>query len=1154
MFKRRPLSLVEDSTDGGIAREGGSNGVDKERKGSEEKEYEITDTGNTNMRVIVRVRPENESEIRSNCETIIRQLDEHVLVFDPKQDNMPQFEERGGAGGGARKRRPFLSKKHKDLRFAFDRIFDETSSQQEVFETTTKPILDGLLDGVNCSVFAYGATGAGKTYTMLGNEEEPGIMFLTTMELYRRIERLKSVKICDVAVTYLEIYNETIRDLLEPSGALAMREDGRCGLVVSGLSQHQPKSAEELLQMLADGNKNRTQHPTDANATSSRSHAVFQVYVNQRARSGGLTAEVTQGKLSLIDLAGSERATVTTNRGARMREGANINRSLLALGNCINALAANKGKLGHVPYRNSKLTRLLKDSLGGNCRTVMIANISPSGLTYEDTYNTLRYADRAKQIKTKLVRNVVNVDYHVTRYRTIVIELQKEIVELKSQLKTSPTTLPATVSSGSLCLFDEETEKIKENTSKIYMDRAGIRKAMADLDAVERDTLLRIFRKEKDLERIEVLTGNDRRIAKIKSKLEYLHSRLRDVKQQKTSLHQQLSTNNEKIEQFRTQINYSSCSDDVSKYVEAVTENSKLDSECSYQWRQTKHLLRYIKNQEKEISRTEKVFLLTLELVRKQYQLLQATNCLTPVVRDLFDSLTRQIDGEKEVLWANSTITDDSLCNVSVSSFTATHQALFDTIVSHSSPIKKGNTAGSRYSSPTSSASLGILTRSSDPFESETMRNREGSGGRKVSQQHPLSERRVAVSGKKSTESVQSSDSSISAGSCKVLSTMATSPSKKKRVLFSPSPAPSDNEDDNHEKPIIKRTTQIKSQNDAPSAAKKSHLNLAQLTSISKPYPPSRSSLSPAPPLPAHAPTIRSLPSFSNNCFEDNFVQRPPESPVTPSNRQATPTQAIPFCVSSGGFKLPLPRTTPTSDIKSRTPFNYPPPPLAAPYFSPAPHQHYAPPTFNNPLSLSNSLTPPMQCVASLNYNVDTPPVPRPPDKRSTENFVSNPIYMTSIHSNDITTDEDSLNTTYIITKETGSGRSHPLAVPNKLSLNSIHQKGGVGGVAGMRGARKNKKSPVKVPIRPLAELSTSSNEFNSSGDINKPQPRYLSLTKSAAIKRQTLTRSGAFNSSHSKENHPFNRSTSHVNKNSYIGRLQPPNRSFNPRSQSTST
>ena len=529
----------------------------------------------------------------------------------------------------------------------------------------------------------------------------------------------------------------------------------------------------------------------------------------------------------------------------------------------------------------------------------------------------------------------------------------------------------------------------------------------------------------------------------------------------------------------------------------------------------------------------------------------------------MFDSLTRQIDGEKEVLWASNTITHDSLCDVSVSSFTATHQALFDTIVSHSSPIKKGYTAGSRYSSPTSSASLGILTRSS---ELESARNRDVGGvGRKVSQ-HPLAERRVAVSGNKSTESVQSNESSNSTGSCKVLSTPVSSSSKKKRVLFSPSPGQSDDEDDvDHEKPIVKSTTLNKPQTDA-AGVRKGHLNLAQLTSISKPnYPPSCPSpplsslpLFPGPPPPPHAPpphapTIRSLPSFSNNCFEDNFVQRAPQSPVTPGNRQTTPTQVMPFCVTSGGFKLPLPRTTPTSDIKSHTPFNYPPPPLSAPYFSPSAHQHYAPPTFNNPSSLSNSLTPPMQCVTSLNYNVDTPPAPRPPDKRSTDsNPIYNPIYMKSIEPS---ADEDRLNTTYTVTKETG--RAHPLAVPNKLGLNSVHQKGGVGGVAGMRGVRKNKKSPVKVPVRPLVELS---NEYNSSGDVNKPQPRYLSLTKSAAIKRQTLTRlvvevpslspisvcvytrGGAMNSSHSKENHSFNRSTSYV-KNSYIGRLQPANR-----------
>lgn len=201
-----PLPSVVESTDGGGIKEGATRTeteieAAKIKIMQESKDYEITDTGNTNMKVVVRVRPENEMEIRGNCQTVVKVLDEHVLVFDPKEDNMPQFEK----AESSRKRRPFLTRKHRDLRFAFDRVFDETSTQHEVFENTTKTIIDGLLDGINCSVFAYGATGAGKTYTMLGCQESPGIMFLTTMELYRRIDQLKHDKTCEVAVTYLEV-------------------------------------------------------------------------------------------------------------------------------------------------------------------------------------------------------------------------------------------------------------------------------------------------------------------------------------------------------------------------------------------------------------------------------------------------------------------------------------------------------------------------------------------------------------------------------------------------------------------------------------------------------------------------------------------------------------------------------------------------------------------------------------------------------------------------------------------------------------------------------------------------------------------------------------------------------------------------------------
>ncbi|NXG81750.1 KI18B protein, partial [Stercorarius parasiticus] len=381
--------------------------------------------------VVVRVRPSAPCERERAAHPVLRVVDQHILVFDP--------EEPGGASGGVL---PARGPKHqgKDLKFAFDRVFGDKATQEEVFQHTTRDVLDSVLNGYNCSVFAYGATGAGKTYTMLGSEKNPGIMYLTMVELYKRIEARKEEKSCEVLVSYQEVYNEQIHDLLEPKGPLAIREDPEKGVVVQGLSFHQPASAEQLLQMLANGNKNRTQHPTDANATSSRSHAIFQIYVKQQDRVGGLARDLQVAKMSLIDLAGSERASVTNAKGERLREGANINRSLLALINVINALADAKSKKTHIPYRDSKLTRLLKDSIGGNCRTIMIAAVSPCALAYEDTYNTLKYASRAKDIKLSLKSNVLSFDCHANKYAVICEQLKAEVADLRAKLRAYEDT------------------------------------------------------------------------------------------------------------------------------------------------------------------------------------------------------------------------------------------------------------------------------------------------------------------------------------------------------------------------------------------------------------------------------------------------------------------------------------------------------------------------------------------------------------------------------------------------------------------------------------------------------------------------------------------------------------------------------------------
>ncbi|KAH6847563.1 P-loop containing nucleoside triphosphate hydrolase protein [Chaetomium sp. MPI-CAGE-AT-0009] len=365
---------------------------------------------------------------------VIKVVDDRCLVFDPPEDSPVQKFTRSVV--------PAAGKKVKDQVFAFDRIFDQTASQSDVYEGTTKGLLDSILDGYNATVFAYGATGCGKTHTITGTAQHPGIIFLTMQELFEKIGERSDEKTTEVSLSYLEIYNETIRDLLVPGGSkqgLMLREDSNQAVTVAGLTSHHPKDVQEVMDMIVQGNEYRTVSPTAANAVSSRSHAVLQINVAQKDRNAAVNEPHTMATLSIIDLAGSERASATKNRGERLLEGANINKSLLALGSCINALCDPRKK-NHVPYRNSKLTRLLKFSLGGNCKTVMIVCVSPSSEHFDETQNTLRYANRAKNIQTKVTRNVFNVNRHVKDFLVKIDEQMALIKELKAQQKDAEKT------------------------------------------------------------------------------------------------------------------------------------------------------------------------------------------------------------------------------------------------------------------------------------------------------------------------------------------------------------------------------------------------------------------------------------------------------------------------------------------------------------------------------------------------------------------------------------------------------------------------------------------------------------------------------------------------------------------------------------------
>ncbi|KAK4953446.1 hypothetical protein LTR28_006463, partial [Elasticomyces elasticus] len=329
--------------------------------------------------------------------------------------------------------------------WSFDRQSANFAGQDDLFADLGNPLLDNAFQGYNNCIFAYGQTGSGKSYSMMGYGVEEGVIPKICRDMFERIDEIQADKNlkCTVEVSYLEIYNERVRDLLNPStkGNLKVREHPSTGPYVEDLAKLVVRSFAEIENLMDEGNKARTVAATNMNETSSRSHAVFTLTLTQKrhdAETGMDTEKVA--KISLVDLAGSERATSTGATGARLREGAEINRSLSTLGRVIAALAdlssGKKKNASVVPYRDSVLTWLLKDSLGGNSLTAMIAAISPADINFEETLSTLRYADSAKRIKNHAV---VNEDPNARMIR----ELKEELAQLRSKLSSNTTSTNA---------------------------------------------------------------------------------------------------------------------------------------------------------------------------------------------------------------------------------------------------------------------------------------------------------------------------------------------------------------------------------------------------------------------------------------------------------------------------------------------------------------------------------------------------------------------------------------------------------------------------------------------------------------------------------------------------------------------------------------
>ncbi|KAG3111706.1 Kinesin-II subunit [Phytophthora idaei] len=325
--------------------------------------------------------------------------------------------------------------------FTFDAAIPPESSQQDVYAQAATDIVESVVNGFNGTIFAYGQTGAGKSHTMEGYSEPPeakGIIPNSFSHIFDRIAAESDNKQFMVYASYLEIYNEEIRDLLapDPKNRLELKETVDAGVFVKDLTSRQVAAAAEIDAVMQQGKKNRSVGATLMNQTSSRSHSMFTITVEALSTApseANDTPHICVGKLNLVDLAGSERQAKTGATGDRMKEATKINLSLSALGNVISALV--DGKSQHIPYRDSKLTRLLQDSLGGNAKTVMIANCGPADYNYNETLSTLRYANRAKNIKNKPKINEDPKDAKIREYQEKIKELREA---LAAQEKNGP--------------------------------------------------------------------------------------------------------------------------------------------------------------------------------------------------------------------------------------------------------------------------------------------------------------------------------------------------------------------------------------------------------------------------------------------------------------------------------------------------------------------------------------------------------------------------------------------------------------------------------------------------------------------------------------------------------------------------------------------
>lgn len=442
-----------------------------------------------NVQVIVRCRPMNDDELRLHTPVVVS-CNEGRREVSAVQN---------------------IANKQIDRAFMFDKVFGPTSQQKDLYDQSVSPIVFEVLEGYNCTIFAYGQTGTGKTYTMEGGARkkngdfpvDAGVIPRAVRQIFNILE-LQNAEY-SMKVTFLELYNEEITDLLAPEECskftddkskkpIALMEDGKGGVFVRGLEEEIVYSANEIYKILEKGSAKRRTAETLLNKQSSRSHSIFSITIHIKECTPEGEEMIKCGKLNLVDLAGSENISRSGAREGRAREAGEINKSLLTLGRVINALVEHSG---HIPYRDSKLTRLLRDSLGGKTKTCIIATISPSIHCLEETLSTLDYAHRAKNIKNKPEINQKMMKSAVIK------DLYSEIDRLKQEVYAAREKNGIYIPRDRYLLEEAEKKAMAEKIERMELETESKEKQLMEVQELYNSQLLLAAEMSNKLERTE---------------------------------------------------------------------------------------------------------------------------------------------------------------------------------------------------------------------------------------------------------------------------------------------------------------------------------------------------------------------------------------------------------------------------------------------------------------------------------------------------------------------------------------------------------------------------------------------------------------------------------------------------------------------------